>query len=149
MADLNTLETVRTKLMARINQLDGQLKELRVKLHTIDGALGILFEEGGQKNGNNLIDLLKTDKFKGMKLSKAVLDCVNTYGETRELSPAEVRKILKDNGLQTKARNFYSTVFVALKRLSDRGIIERVEGKGFRKKQRIFTNEPENVRIPF
>ena len=59
MADLNTLETVRTKLMARINQLDGQLKELRVKLHTIDGALGILFEEGGQKNGNNLIDLLK------------------------------------------------------------------------------------------
>ena len=38
MADLNTLETVRTKLMARINQLDGQLKELRVKLHTIDGA---------------------------------------------------------------------------------------------------------------
>ena len=142
MADANALETVRIKLIGRINLLEEQLKQVRQKLHMIDGALGVLFEEGEDKSLNKVVDTRK-DKYKDLKLTQAILDCVNTYGQTRELSPAEVRKNLKDNGLKTTSKHFYTTVFVALKRLSDKGIIDRVEGKGFRKKQNIMSNEPQ------
>jgi hypothetical protein len=141
MVEVNALEAVRTKIMARINQLEDQLKEARRKLQTIDGALGILFEEGEDRNANKVIELRK-DRYKDMTLTQAVSDCVNTYGQTRELSPAEIKKLLTDNGLRSKSKNLYSTVFIALKRLADKGLINRVEGKGFTKKQQILTNEP-------
>jgi len=146
MVETNALDAVRVKLVGRVNQLEQQLKEARSKLQTIDGALGILFEEGEEKNPLKLVDL-KKDRYKTMKLTEAVKDCVNTYGQTRTLSAAEVKKLLLDNGLKSDSKSLYSTVFIALKRLAEKGAIEKVEGKGFKKKTMILTNEPQQMHM--
>ena len=147
MVETNALDSVRAKLANRAIQLEKQLQDVRTKLRTIDGALGILFEEGEDKSPLKVVEMVKKDRYKNMKLTAAVKDCVNTYGDSRALSAAEVKKLLLDNGLKNTSKSFYSTVFIALKRLADKGEIAREEGKGFKKLQRILTNEPQQMHM--
>lgn len=142
MAETNPLDTVRAKLIARINRMEEALKAERLKLQFIDGAQKVLFEEGEERNSTNKVVELRKDKYKDMPLTQAVLDCIITYGQTRELSIPEILKILKDNGFKNNSKNLYNMAFVALKRLEGKGLIEKVKGKGFLKKQPLINSEP-------
>lgn len=132
MADQDKLEAIRVKLADQITQKEKEIKELHSKLHSVDVALGLLFEQGDSRTDKKVIEIRK-DRYAKMGLSDAIRDCINSYGATRVLSTGEIRKYLIDNGIQTKAKHFYSTVFATLKRLADKGEIGRVKGKGFKK----------------
>jgi hypothetical protein len=141
MAEQDRLEALRVKIHAQVKQKEDELKELKQKLHIIDSALGLLFDEGEIKAPGKVVEI-RRDKYKDMKMQDAVLDCVNNYGATRELSPNEVMKHLKENGIQSKSKHIYSTVFITLKRLADKGLVLKVQGKGFRRKEQAGSNDP-------
>lgn len=132
MAEQDRLEALRIRIQEQVRQKEDELKQFKQKLHIIDSALGLLFEEGEIKSPSKVVEI-RRDKYKDMKLQDAVLDCVNNYGSTRELSPAEILRHLKENGIQSKSKHLYSTVFIGLRRLAQKGLILRVEGKGFKK----------------
>lgn len=126
------LGAIRTKIANDIAKKEQEIKELRSRLHSVDVALGLLFEEREAHTGTKVIELRK-DKYKTMGLSDAIRDCVNVYGATRQLSTAEISKYLKDNGIQSKSKYFYQTVFSTLARLAENREIERVKGKWSKK----------------
>ena len=117
----------RAKCMEEISLLEAKISSLRDKIKLLDE---IQADSPKPSNGSDL----DISKYSGMKLTKAVLDAVETIAVNGGVSATDVRKYVAGNGYRHPTpKNFPVATVIALSRLVKREKIESVKLDGNRR----------------
>lgn len=134
MVEHDSLKQLRFKLFNDLKEKESVIKELQEKISAIDRVLGLLSEEGYATPELPLSFKREPGRYKDFGLQEAILDCFKQE-PLKSWSVVEVRRVLNEGGLQTKAKNMYAIVSATLDRLATKGKItveKTKKGRRFR-----------------
>lgn len=141
------LDRLRIKLIGQINEKEQEIGALRQQLKAIEQVRELMFKEGLQASLFPVSEGSQpATKYRKYGVSDAVLDAINN-GPSQQWSRPEIVKYLKNNGLRSKAKNFYATVNGTIQRLEMTGKIRSVQtdnGKLFTRASGLNQNVEDN-----
>lgn len=140
--DSTALGILRNKFLKEVKELESELKERHDKIKAIDLVLGMLIEQGGNKEGSKTPLGGDTSRFRKMGAKEAILRCMNE--PIRWWSMAEVKKTLFDGGFKSKSKDPGGVISSTLTRLVEE---KEIQADKTVKPQRFKIKEKETATI--
>lgn len=118
-------------LKQQAQDLQDQIRTLKIDLEAITRAYDVLAHRGDQRSLFQTTQTIKRNEFENMTVQKAILKILNDHPDDA-FRPAEISKLLLQGGIKTSSNNFLNIVTSTILRLSKEETIERIQTEGLR-----------------